>query len=75
MKQMKETDKITTIVLDDGDVLEIISLRKGNNRVVVKCLDSVLHIDELSLEEIEQMQKEKEEINKMDKYLEEHGEE
>ena len=72
MKQIKETEKLTTIIVEDGDVLEIMSLKKSTEKVVIKCLNSVLHIDEILIEDIKKMQMEKEEMKKMDEHLKEH---
>ena len=71
MKQIRETNNKTTIVLEDGDTLEIIALKKNKDKLIVHCINSALHIDEVSLKEVEQLQNEKEAIRAMKKYLKE----
>jgi len=70
MKQIKETDKKTTIVLENGDILEIIALKGNKDKIIVRCLDTVLYIDEITKEELEQLQEEKKAIQVMKEYLE-----
>ncbi len=70
MKQIKETDKKTTIVLEDGDVLEIVSLKGNNEKILIQCIHTSLHVDEIPLYEIEQLQEEKKAIEAMKNYLE-----
>lgn len=74
MKQIKETDKKTTIVLEDGDCVEILALKRNRDKIVIQCINTALHIDEIPIEELEQLQEEKKAIQAMKKFLEKNKE-
>lgn len=69
MKIIKDNDKKVTIVLEDDDILEISSLQCNSEKVIVKCLDSSLHIDELAVAKIKEKSLEEKEIKKMLDFL------
>ena len=72
MKIIDEEDKKVRIILEDDDILEISSLRSNNEKVIVKCLNSSLHIDELSVSKIKEKSLEEKEIKKMLEFLKKH---
>lgn len=74
MKQMKESNHKTTIVLEDNDILEILTLKKNKDKIIVHCINSALHVDEVPMEELEHLKEEKKAIQEMKKYLENHEE-
>ena len=69
MKQIKETNKKTTILLEEGEILEIVVLKRKQHKLVVKYHNGVLFIDEIPIQEIEQLQEEKKAIWAMQEYL------
>ncbi len=52
MKQIKESEKLTTIFLEDGDSLEICRMEKNNIKIHVKCINNSLHFDEITYKEL-----------------------
>lgn len=69
MRIVKENKSASIIVLEEGDILEISSLCGNNEQIVVKCLNSSLHVDELTINQIKEKSLEEQEIEKMKKYL------
>lgn len=69
-----ENDKSVTVIMEDNDVLEISTLRRNKEKVVVKCLDSVIHIDELTVNQIKEKSLEEENIKLMKDYLDKNRE-
>ena len=67
MKTVKDNENKMTIVLEDNDEVEIISLKGNNQKLVVKCIDSILHIDEHSKNGF--YNEEQKAIDAMKKYL------
>lgn len=74
MKIIRDSSAFTTIVLEEGDVLKVSSLKKNNENVIVKCLHSTLHIDEISTKKIHDLKNEERAIKTMEDYLREHEE-
>ncbi len=70
----EENNKIKTIILEDGDTLEISTLKKNKEKVIVKCIDRTLHVDELSTNQIKNMKEEEIAIRTMKNYLSENKE-
>lgn len=71
MKQIKETEKQTTIILEDEDILEICKMgSKQKTRIV--CTSHVLHFDDITYKELLNMKEEKKAIKAMEKYLKKH---
>ncbi len=71
MKQIKETETLTTIILEEGDILEVVSSIPKNIKIEIKCLNGTIHIDELPVEQIEQIHLENEANKAIKKYLNE----
>lgn len=74
MKQIKETDKKTTLVLEEGDILEILTLKGNKDKLIVKCIHTALHVDEIPVKDLEQIGEEKKAIRAMKEYLEKNEE-
>ena len=71
MKIINKAEKKINVVLEDGDVLEVSSLYGNKEHIFIECLDSKLHIEELSVSKIKEKSLEEKEIVKMSKYLDE----
>lgn len=69
MRIIEDKNKKKTIILDDGDTLEISSLKRNKEKIIVKCLNSTLHIDELTTHHIKNMNEEEIAIQAMKDYL------
>ena len=75
MKQINESQKKTTIILEEGEVLEIKTCREESEKVAVKCLNATLFIEELLTEDVRNMCNEKKAIQSLEKYLDEKAKE
>lgn len=69
MKILETVDKKAIIILDENEELEISTLKKNKEKVVIKCIDSTLHVDELSIEHLKKSGEEKKAIEAMQKFL------
>lgn len=65
MKIIEEKEKKLTIVLDDDEEVNILTLHGSKEKLVVKCFQSSLHVDEFLLSEVKEKSLEKKEIKKM----------
>ncbi len=71
MKQIKESEKLTTIILEDGDILKICKL--GNKqRMRIVCTSHSLQINNITYEELINIKEEKKAIRAMERYLKKH---
>lgn len=75
MKQINEKNQKTTIILEEGDILEIKTFKEESEKVAVKCLNATLFIEELLTEDVRNMCYEKKAIESMEKYLDEKAKE
>lgn len=69
MKIIKESDIKSIIILEDNEELEIKALKGNNFKLIVKCIDSIIHIDD-NLENLNIRLEEEKAIAAMKKYLE-----
>ncbi len=69
MKIINNTNNNIEIILDDGDVLDISTLRHNKEHLIVKCINSSIHIDELAANQIKKKVLEEKEIKKMQNLL------
>ena len=69
MKIVTEDKNKALIVLEENDILEISSLCGNNEHLLIKCLNSSLHVDELTISQIKEKSLEEKEIEKMKKIL------
>lgn len=69
MKIINNSTNHAIVVLEDNDVLEVTSLKKNHEKLIIKNKNSVIHIDELTIKEINDITEEKENIESMKKYL------
>ncbi len=69
MKLINNDKQNWTVVLDEGDVLEVSSLQRNKEKVLIHCLNASLHIDELSTQDIKERSEEKKAIEVMEKFL------
>lgn len=67
MKTIKENGNMTTIILEDDDELEIVSLKRNKGKLVIKCINSILHIEEINKNDF--FDEEQKSIEAMKKYL------
>lgn len=66
---MKNKNRI--VFLDEGDTLEVALRQNKNVCIQIKCLSSKLYVEDILYEELEESRQEKEEAEKMKRYLEE----
>lgn len=69
MKIINNSTNHAIVVLEDNDILEVTSLKKNHEKLIIKNKNSVIHIDELTIQEINDITEEKENIESMKKYL------
>ncbi len=69
MKIIAENEHKKIIYLDDLDELEITSVRNNDFKLNIKCLNSILHIEELGGSDKIFYDEEKNAIDSMKKYL------
>ena len=69
MKIIDEKNQVKNIVLEDDDILEISTLKRNNETIIVKCLNGILHIEELTSKQIKDKKQEEEAIKAMKDYL------
>lgn len=65
MKQIKESEKLTTIILEEGDILEICKRGKIKENVRVVCTSNTLKFDDITYNELVNLKEEKK-LNKSD---------
>lgn len=58
----------SNIILENGDEL-IISMIDGGLKTIAKCVNNMIHIDDISLERIKEIKEENEAIKIMEDYL------
>lgn len=75
MKIIKNAENQSTVILEDGDVLNVTSLQENGSKITIQCFDSILHVDEISMKEIENLKMEKEAIQAMEDYLKDENKE
>lgn len=73
MRQINEKENLTTIILEDGDILNICKMGKSKMKVCIKCINNTFHIDEISYKELESLSNEKKALHNMKEYLEKHN--
>lgn len=66
MKTIK--GEITEIILDEGDELLITMLQGNKQKIYISARNGALHIDDLPLSEVNQIQEEKRMIKNMKEY-------
>ncbi len=64
-----ENDNKVHIILENNDKLEVSLLYNNKEKIMIKCLNSIIHIEELTVSEIKERSMEQNEINKMKKFL------
>ncbi len=69
MKQIKENEKLTTIVLEDGDIIEVCKMGKKTKKILIKCLHNTLLIDELTYHELKKLNHERNALQSLNDYL------
>jgi len=69
MKIISRDEMHMTVILDDNDFLEVISLKNNNDKIVLKCVNSVIHIDEIPIHKINEKILDEKETKKIKKYL------
>ena len=69
MKQIKETKKTKTIVLEDGDVLNICKMGQLKHIVRIVCNSQTLHFDDITYAELMNIKEEKKATHQMKKYI------
>ncbi len=69
MKIINKGKNKGVIILDDQDTLEIMSFNGNKEKIIVQCINSSLHIDNLTISTIKEKSLEEKEIMKMKKYL------
>ena len=69
MQIVKNCKNEIDIFLEDGDTINVSLLKDHSFGQTLKCLNGILHIDDLTLEEIKNMSSQKKEIKKMEDYL------
>lgn len=69
MKQIKETEKITTIILEDGDIINLCKM--GHLKQIVRVISSshTLYFDDITYKELMNIKEEKRAIHQIDSYL------
>ncbi len=63
-------DKNRIVFLDEGDTLEVALRQNKNVCIQIKCLSNKLYVEDILYEELEESRQEKEEVEKMKRYLE-----
>lgn len=69
MKLIKENEKLTTIFLEDGEVIEICKMGKSSIRTSIKCTANTVHFDEITYKELRNLNEEKKALKALNKYL------
>lgn len=69
MKIIDENEHKKTIYLEDLDELEITSLKQNDFKLNIKCLNSILHVEELGGKDKILYDEEKKAIESMKNYL------
>jgi len=70
MKTLKESENVTTIVLEDNDQLKIETLKGNPIQLIVECKDGVISVDEVTLFKIEDMKMEENQLEKLKEFIE-----
>jgi len=70
MKLIEESKKVS-IILDDEETVEISTMKGNNTKVVVKCIDNILHVDDLEISNIKNIIEEKNANKALENYLNE----
>ena len=65
MKVIEKSEKKITILLEDGEEIDIVTLHGSKEKLTIKSFQSILHIDELSCSKIKEKAEEEREIKKM----------
>lgn len=69
MRLIKEKDNLTTIILEDGDILNICKMGKSKMEFCIKCFNNTFHIDEITYKQLKDLNEENKAIQNMKKYI------
>ncbi len=69
MKILNNNENNVEIILDENDILDISTLKRNKEHIIVKCLNSSIHVDELTIKQIKKKSIEENEIKKMESIL------